>query len=132
MNNNIKVVEYTQGVGRSLNNIRNYNQRTTLHTKLPEKRSRARSEDDASPSQAIPAIVINTNAALASANIYNVHLYDNGYNNTYTGTAYMFLPETSYGRNVPNGTRLMVYRQMIDTTVGSIGDDETSGGEGDI
>lgn len=48
MNNNIKVVEYTQGVGRRLNNIRNYNPRTTLHGKLPQKRDRALAEYESS------------------------------------------------------------------------------------
>lgn len=70
----------------------------------------------------IPAIVGNTVAALTSANIYDVYLYANGYNNPYTGTAYMYLAETSYGRNIPNGTRLMVYRHLVDTTVGSYDD----------
>jgi len=48
MNNNIKVVEYTQGVGRSLNNIRNYNPRTTLHGKLSGKRLRVQYDEDSS------------------------------------------------------------------------------------
>ena len=121
MNNNIKVVEYTQGVGRSLNNIRNYNPRTTLHTKLPENRSRARSEDDAStdskPSQAIPALIKSGDG---ESGIYNVSLYANGYHMAKTGDGYMYLPEITYGKNVVGNTRIIVFSSMIETVDGEV------------
>lgn len=123
MDRTLRVVEYTQQVGRSLKNIRNYNPRTTLHTKLPDKRIRARSEDDAStdsnPSQAIPAMIGNS-VGDGEAGIYNVHLYANGYHMAKTGDGYMYLPEITYGRNLDVNTRIIVFSSMIETVDGEV------------
>ncbi len=125
MDRTLRVVEYTQQVGRSLKNIRNYNPRTTLHTKLPEKRDRILIESVASNGP-IHAIV---NTVANEYGLYAVLLYPDGYNNAPTETAFMYLPQASYGSTVAVGTRLIVYWQQIEQITGTYDDGEDDEGE---